>query len=184
MSGLNIWVVHMELVIEVMRTVCQRSNIFGNLKPWEERLTSHPEFQIIYLKALFIGSHFLSHSSPSVGLIQSSQATAVLWKGEAFLLWGQNLGARRETSSYRATGERCGSVVFAIHSKKVLSNYYLLTHILFSYTVGLMLLPSRGKVLNSLPLHLVLWWKWHTLCFRNSVIKGYIASAWFWDTHL
>lgn len=157
-----------------MRIVCQRSNIFGNLKPWEERLRSHPEFKIIYLKALFIGSHFLAHSSPSVGLIQSSQATAVLWKGEALLLWGHNLGARRETSSYRATGERCSNAVFAIHSKKY---SIIITSCPIYSSVGLMLLPSRGEVLHSLPLHLVLWWKQHRRCdFWDSVIKSYTAS--------
>ena len=48
MSSLNTLVFHMELITKA-RIHLSRNELFFNLKPWEERLKSHPEFQKTYL---------------------------------------------------------------------------------------------------------------------------------------
>lgn len=59
------------------------------------------------------------------------------------MLKGQTWGPAENKQLWNS--RECHGNVFGIHSKNVLNNY-LPSHVLFSYTVVLVLLPLRGEI--------------------------------------
>lgn len=151
----------MELIIEAMRLGCQGVNIFENLTTLGRK--AQVTFWISSNSFMFkpcLGFHY--HTATLVQVFQSSQARAESWGRERPFCSEGTIWESAERQAAIEQRECCGNVIFTNALKNVLNNC-LPTHMLFSYTVSLMLLPSRGEVLCSFPLNLVLWWKWHTL---------------------